>query len=243
MSLATTAGMRERTIDRLNRQLRDERGGRVALVSRCLLDQNLRYPGGAACPGAYPPVVRRCLEEDLGIEQMPCPEQRAWGGIARRLTLPAYRPRTARLAALLVPLLVAWTRIRYAWLARRVARDIADHVACGGRLELVLGVAGSPSCGVATTLDLRRAAAALARGPELDRATMNRDVVGASRVAGEGLFIAALRRALRRRGIEARFDEVELPVGPPARPSRRCDLGKGAPSGGSGAQPGRWAAR
>lgn len=45
----------------------DQRGGRVVLLSHCLLNENVRYP---------------C------VVQLPCPEQRAWGGARRRLDIP-----------------------------------------------------------------------------------------------------------------------------------------------------------
>jgi hypothetical protein len=45
---------------------------------------------------------------------------------------------------------------------------------------------------------------------ELDQAAFNRDVIAANVVAGEGLFIRQLRRALRRRGIQIPFQEHDL---------------------------------
>lgn len=44
----------------------------------------------------------------------------------------------------------------------------------------------------------------------LERGTFNRDVVAANVIAGEGLFVAALRRALRRRHIRVPFEEHNL---------------------------------
>jgi uncharacterized protein YbbK (DUF523 family) len=37
----------------------DARSGRVVFVSRCLLNENVRYPGGATCPDAVPEVLER----------------------------------------------------------------------------------------------------------------------------------------------------------------------------------------
>lgn len=35
--------------------------------------------------GCVRKIVEQCLNSDVGIVQMPCPEQPAWGGISKRL--------------------------------------------------------------------------------------------------------------------------------------------------------------
>jgi len=52
-------------------QLRDERGRRVMLVSRCLLNENNRYAGGATRPGAVAEFVDELVGAGYGIHQMP----------------------------------------------------------------------------------------------------------------------------------------------------------------------------
>ena len=74
----------------LSSRLADERGRRVAFVSHCLLNENTRYLGGALRAGAVPEVVSGLIEAGVGISQMPCLEQRAWGGVLKRLLLRAY---------------------------------------------------------------------------------------------------------------------------------------------------------
>ena len=76
--------------DVLRRALSDKRSGQVVFVSHCLLNQNVRYLGGASCPGAVDEVVAGLQRAGVGIVQMACPEQRSWGGVYKRYTLPAY---------------------------------------------------------------------------------------------------------------------------------------------------------
>ena len=66
----------------------------------------------------------------------------------------------------------------------------------------LVGVGSSPSCGVATTLDLTAAVSALTRcsAARLDRLTLNQDIIAANVRPGEGLFIRATRRRLSRAG-------------------------------------------
>lgn len=77
-----------RDVERLRDQLADARGGRV--LSHCLLNQNVRHLGGAGRAAGVTEIVGRYLDEGVGICQLPCPEQRAWGGVLKRRMLIAY---------------------------------------------------------------------------------------------------------------------------------------------------------
>ena len=142
----------------LRRALSDARSGQVVFVSHCMLNQNVRYQGGATRPGAVDEVVARLQRAGVGIVQMPCPEQRAWGGVDKQYTMPAYGADQTRLRRLRRPaswLFLLYTRLAYRRFAGQVAREIRDYVRSGQSVQAVLGVGGSPSCGVRTTLDLR----------------------------------------------------------------------------------------
>lgn len=207
--------MRSR-LDQLRRQLADERGGRVVLLSHCLLNENTRYLGGAGQSGGCPEVIADYLRQGVGVHQLPCPERHAWGGVLKRRMLLAYgatgtvRGPTTRI--LLGPF-IAYTRVVYARLARTVTRDVRDYQRAGVEVLAVVGVADSPSCGVITTLDLQGALSALTRCPlaQLDRRTLVEDVVAAHVRPGEGLFVRALRRRFAETGVEAPFEERSGP--------------------------------
>ncbi|MGZ4276723.1 MAG: hypothetical protein ACXVFK_08425 [Solirubrobacteraceae bacterium] len=206
------ASFRERQV--LDR-LRDERSGRVMLVSHCLLNENTRYAGGAFRPGAVEEVVDELVRGGYGIHQLPCPEQRAWGGVLKRRVLRAYGVAGSPLGALRGPLLrvfVWWTRLVYARLARRVARDVADYRRAGMKVAGMVGVGASPSCGVHTTVDLRCSLEAMAACPvaQLTREVMNETAVLRCRRPGQGLFIDALDRRLRAQGTPVALLEHDL---------------------------------
>jgi hypothetical protein len=76
----------------------------------------------------------------------------------------------------------------------------------------IVGVGASPSCGVTTTLDTERSFDVLAGCPlaTIDRTLINERAVATCRVGGEGLFMVALRRRLRRHGIQLRTNEYDL---------------------------------
>ncbi|OBH51438.1 hypothetical protein A5687_11135 [Mycobacterium mantenii] len=196
-------------------QLRDERGRRVVLVSHCLLNENTRYAGGATRPGAVPEAVGELISAGYGIHQLPCPERLAWGGVLKPHSLRLYHSKGGLLYPLRGPLLrafVVWTRLVYRRLARRVARDVADYQRSGITVAGIVGIGASPSCGVTTTLDMRASLEVVASCPAaaLTRDVMNERAVLGCRRQGEGLFIAALDRQLRRRGLEVPALEHDL---------------------------------
>src|SRR5215471_7303757 len=132
-------------------RLADERSKRVIFVSHCLLNENTRYLGGAFWPGGMDELVDIFQQESLGICQMHCPEQRAWGGVLERYMLPIYGSHGTlfyRLRHVLLPLFLWYTRWRYRRLAKEVVRDIEDYVRSGFGVVGIVGVGGSPSCGV-----------------------------------------------------------------------------------------------
>ena len=207
--------MRDTTEAVLTERLEDARGKRVAFVSHCLLNENVRYLGGAFRPGGVAEVADELISRGVGICQMPCPEQHAWGGVLKRRMLRAYGAQGTALYRFRRPLLrlfILYTRYVYWRLARQVAHQIADYERSGLTVVGIVGVGASPSCGIGTTLDLRRSFEVIARtSPEtVDRKTINREAIAASRVAGSGLYIAALKRQLRRRRLAVPLLEHDL---------------------------------
>jgi predicted secreted protein len=199
----------------LSERLADARGKQVAFVSHCLLNENVRYLGGAFRPGGVAEVVEELVSRGVGICQMPCPEQRAWGGVLKRRMLRAYGARgTAlyRLRGLFLRLFVLYTRLVYWRLARRVVSQIADYERSGFAVIGIVGVGSSPSCGVNTTLDVRRSFEAMAATPidSVERKAVNRDAVVACRVTGSGLYVKSLERQLRRRRLTPPLLEHDL---------------------------------
>jgi predicted secreted protein len=185
------------------RRLADARGRRVVFLSHCLLDENTRYLGGARRAGCVREIVDQCIDGGIGMIQMPCPEQAAWGGVRKRRMLRLYG---SPLAAPLAPIALAYTRAVYRRLARRVAREVADCVESGITVVGVVAVDGSPSCGLGTTLDL---AGALRDIATLDPRTVSvadqNELVRRHAIAGQGILVEELQRELARRGLDVPF--------------------------------------
>jgi hypothetical protein len=193
----------------LQQRLADRRSKQVVFLAHCLLNENTRYLGRACQRGCVREIVEQCVAGDLGMVQMPCPEQQAWGGVLKHRLLAIYGTQGTWWYhgwAVLLPLLLAYIRWVYGRLARQVAAQIADYQDAGFIVRAVVGIGGSPSCGVWQTLDLPCGLTILAH---LDMAALTVERMNArirqSQTPGRGLFIAALRRELARRRIAVPF--------------------------------------
>lgn len=141
-------------------QLRDRRSRRVILLAHCLLNANVRYLGGAHRGCIVREILEQCVELDIGVVQLPCPEQRAWGGVLKRLLLSFFGSAgTVRyqFRRALLPLVLWYTRRSYQRLARETAAQIADYQKSGVAVLGIVGVDASPSCGVRKSLNMREA--------------------------------------------------------------------------------------
>ena len=77
-------------------------------------------------------------------------------------------------------------RFRYRRIARRAVRDLEDYVASGFEVVGVVGVAGSPSCGVDTTLDLGRALKTLGSTAPIRPASRSNQPIRGREIGGTG---------------------------------------------------------
>jgi predicted secreted protein len=194
-------------------QLHDQRSRKVVFLSHCLLNANTRYLGGAGRRGSVAEIVQPCLEEGIGMVQLPCPEEHAWGGVLKRWLLGFYGADASlsfRLRAALFPLMLFYTRRVYRSLARHVANQIQDYLASGFEVLGIIGVDGSPSCGVQTTMNLERAFVQLARLQPVATAADVNTIVRCNAIGGRGLFVALLEEELRRRSLTVPFAAHDL---------------------------------
>ena len=190
------------------RQLEDQRSRKVVFLSHCLLNENTRYLGGACRCGAVRELVQSCLDNGFGIVQMPCPEEHAWGGVLKRRMLWFYGSEGQlryRLRNVLLPVLLWYTRHIYRRMARQVADQVADYLSSGFIVVGIVGVDGSPSCGVHRTLDMVRGLEMVGHLPRTASAEDMNAIIRACLSDGSGIFLALLRKEIQRRGLDVPF--------------------------------------
>ena len=195
-------------------RLEDRRSRRVIFLSHCLLNENTRYLGGACRPAIVREAIEFCLWHDIAIVQMPCPEQCAWGGVLKRRLLGFYGVEGSwrgRLGRLVLPVMLWWTRLNYRALARLTASQISDYIASRMEVVAIVGVDGSPSCGVARRLNMKQAFVLLGnlQPGSATRGDVN-NVIRSTQTSGAGLYVAALRAELQRRQVRVPFVAHDL---------------------------------
>lgn len=115
----------------------DVRSGKIVLVAHCVLNQNSRVSGLAQYPAVISEIVDVLTRHNVGMVQMPCPEL-TFAGLLRanrtkeQYNTPKFRKHCKQIAHLL-------------------AVQIQEYLENGVKVLAILGIEGSPSCGVTET--------------------------------------------------------------------------------------------
>jgi predicted secreted protein len=218
----------------------DKRGKRVVYVSRCLLNQNLRFPGIAVRDGAFSEVLTLFLKNGIGIEQLPCLEALGWGGVSRagyfRLQPFAFRAVGSAREGPAQVLIRIWLA-NFRRLCRREARKVVDQIEdfnrSGCSVLAIVGADDSPTCGATRTIDLTQSARALRRlgyqATDLERPSLEtmREILPHLITSGQGLFMGEVIQQLVKRGLAVDvigFDPWADAAAEADRLARRLDL-------------------
>lgn len=151
--------MRKTAIADIMEKLKDKRGKKVIFLSHCLLNENTRYMGGASRRACVDEIVDRLQKKGIGIVQMKCSEQKAWGGVLKREMLMGYCIKGTWLKAFLKPFMILFlwkTKIYFRIIAKEVVSEIRDYIDSGFEVSGIVGIKGSPSCGVSAALDIEK---------------------------------------------------------------------------------------
>ena len=158
----------------------DKRSKKIILVSHCILNQNTKLDECAHHPGAIEEIVQLLADKNLGIIQMPCPELMYLG-------LDRQRDRSVNATVMAEDTRIA--KLMYEEKAQELCKKIVGDLLYQieeyqkHHFEVVglLGINGSPTCGVETTW---------ADDQEL---------------AGYGVFIKILNAELLQKGIKLKM--------------------------------------
>jgi len=117
-------------------EMDDERGYKVAVVAHCILNQNAKVAKYARYKGVVKEIVNTLIENGYGFLQLPCPENTymgmsRWWQVRNQYDNPAYRRHSL---SILQPVL-----------------DQIEEFHKMGCKILLIGIDGSPSCGINLT--------------------------------------------------------------------------------------------
>ncbi len=114
-----------------------ERSRKILMVSHCILNSNAKVEGLSQYEGIFKEVVDMIHEEGIGIIQLPCPEMimygiKRWGHVKEQFDTLFYRENCRKML-------------------KPIIGQVKGYTDAGYEIIGVLGVDGSPSCGVNLT--------------------------------------------------------------------------------------------
>ncbi len=160
-----------------------KRNKRIVVLCHCLLNVNAKISGLAHYGGILPHVVDMCLASGAGIMQLPCPETtylgvKRWGMTRNQYDTPFYRRHCRDLLSPIVA-------------------QLCEYLDNGYTIDKIIGVDGSPSCGVRHTCEGYC-------GGMID----SRSTQPFQEVAGKGVFLDELVKMLAEQGISLPLDAI-----------------------------------
>ena len=113
------------------------RGKKIVLVSHCILNQNSVVKPYGRKTEDFKDILMRLIEENIGIIQLPCPEislygLKRWGHVKDQFETPHFRKQSKLLI-------------------ENILDNIIEYKSNGYEILGVIGIKGSPSCGITTT--------------------------------------------------------------------------------------------
>ena len=196
-------------LESLKNKLQDERSRKMILLSHCILNENSRYLGGAFRKGTIDEIVDLIQSKNIGIIQMDCPEQAAWGGVLKPLLWISVGNKDSfifKLRRIIFPLFMLKTKRTYKKIAKRYVKLIEDYLQNDYNIIGVVGIDGSPSCGSSKILDLYQfELLADFNTKDIQREVFNEFLYKKLLIKGEGIFIQEMKKILKQKRIMLNF--------------------------------------
>ncbi len=117
-----------------NHSIKDKRFFKIVVVSHCILNQNSRVFGRAYYKGMLREIIDQLRDFEVGVIQMPCPEL-TYAGLRRKMKTKE-----------------EYDTVSFRRHCRKIAFEVVDQIEeylnSGFRVLAILGIDGSPTCGV-----------------------------------------------------------------------------------------------
>ena len=204
----------------MNVQSEDHRERQIVYVSRCILNQNLRFPGIAIKSGALNEILESFLINGLGIEPLPCLECLGWGGVARK-SFFKFIPKFFKYSDSKVFLILKLFGAIWVWKYRRlckkqakfVMREMEDFITSGYLIKGIIAMNDSPTCALTKTIDLLNSAKKFKdMGLEVNdflspKFEKMKSIIPNICENGTGIFMSEIIRELKRRKLDIKLIE------------------------------------
>lgn len=128
----------------------DCRGKKIVLIAHCALNQNAKLDKCAHCPGAIDEVVHVLLQKQIGMIQMPCPEL-LYLGLDRETDHRANNSVEAEDTRIYKRMLEPKCNDLLSRIVADMVHQVKEYQKHGFTIVGLIGINGSPTCGVETT--------------------------------------------------------------------------------------------
>lgn len=162
-----------------------DRSKKVLIVCHCILNANAKVYPLATAGGIFSDAVSSYIEKGCGLFQLPCPELsylgiNRWGMTKEQYDHPNFRAHCRKI-------------LRYPLV------QIQAFTQAGYELVGILGMDGSPNCGMTLTCEGYRGGELCSQGQLVDQ------IQSVRFVPGKGVFMEELLEMLRQIGQQPKF--------------------------------------
>lgn len=167
-----------------------KRERKMVMLSHCILNANSKVEGLSIYPAAMQDLVRFLMESGIGIIQLPCPEMevygiKRWGHVKEQFDTPHFR-RICR------------------EILRSTVGQVENYLNNGYEVLGIIGIDGSPSCGVQKTCSSQNWG-----GETSDKEELWNKISDVRSVEGRGVFMDELMELLGESGLDIRAFSVD----------------------------------
>lgn len=153
----------------------------MVILCHCILNGNAKVEGISSYSGAIESVVSFFIQKGVGIIQLPCPEMtmygiRRWGHVKEQFDTPYFRRHCKEIF-------------------QPYLEQIKDYTKNGYTILGLIGLEGSPSCGVSETC------AGYWGGEIMDASNIQNKMNTLKMVQDPGVFIEEIKKELLSEGI------------------------------------------
>lgn len=128
----------------------DKRSKKVILIAHCVLNQNAKIDRCAHYPGAIKEVAQILIDAEVGILQMPCPELLCLG-LDRQVETGIHTTVESEDTRVAQRMVEDQTKTICYRLVSDLIYQFDEYQRNGFALVGIIGINGSPTCGVETT--------------------------------------------------------------------------------------------
>lgn len=166
-----------------------KRSRKILLVCHCILNSNAKVEGISQYKGTFKEVLNIVEENHIGIIQLPCPETimygiRRWGHVKEQFDTLFYRDNCQDMI-------------------KPIVGQVKSYIDAGYEIIGVLGMDGSPSCGVNVTCSGNW------RGELSGNDKLHDIISGLSYIEESGVFMEELKKSFEKNEINIPFIAVD----------------------------------